>query len=278
MRPAENDFHVVFGTSAQKMLGEALRAAGCDECVVAYPDDLSVGPIAGEDAAARVAWMMREFGPPSACLSNLPAELAEFWCAFRLAGALPIIWFTRRSAREYSGFLEFATVLDERHYRIIDFTGADFVKRRHEGSGKLSIYLDFGEMMPSEAAGYFDSKTTLSSSQRDHYRQIWNGLRGENAPLRVLADGGLASAPISFFDDVLLAKTKFTWQKIARTIGGVWGLSFEDHLFQISELVLVGRIRALVSVGLLESRGDLNDIRAAEIRRIQASPTSAPSG
>jgi len=252
--PTANRLHVVFGTSAQETLNEALHLAGGDESVVAFPDDLSIGPINGEGGEARVVWMVREFGPSFARLSNLPAELDAFWRALRSTEATPVIWFTRRSAREYSGFLELAWTLGEEPYQIVDFTGVDFVERLHEGPGRLGIYLSLSEMLPSDAAGFLSSTQVLSSGQRDHYRQIWSRLREEDAALRVLTDGGLASEPASFFDDALLEATPTSWQKIAKTIGEVWGLSFKDNVFQMCERVLTGRIRTLVTMGSLECR------------------------
>jgi Protein of unknown function/Domain of unknown function (DUF1835) len=273
--PAENRLHVVFGTTALETLNEALRSAEGDEPVVAFPDNLSIGPINGEGGETRVAWMVREFGPAFAGLGNRPVELEAFWQALRAADATPVIWFTRRSAREYSGFLELAWTLGERPYQVVDFTGVDFVKRLHQGPGKLRIYLGLGEMRPVEAAGLLGSAQVPSSGQRDDYRQIWSRLREEDAALRVLTDGGLASEPVSFFDDALLKATPASWQTIAKTIGEIWGWSFDDNVFTISEMVLAGRIRTLVSLGSLECRGDVDDIRAGEIRRPHSSPMTA---
>jgi hypothetical protein len=272
---AENRLHVVFGTTAQETLNEALRPAGGDEPVVAFPDDLSIGPINGEGGEARAAWMVREFGPSFAAHSNLPVELEAFWRALRSTEAMPVIWFTRRSAREYSGFLELAWTLGERPYQIVDFTGVDFVKRLHEGPGKLRIYLGLDEMRPFEAAGLLGSTQVPSSGQRDRYREIWSRLREENAALRVLTDGGLASEPASFFDDALLKATPASWQTIARTIGEVLGWSFDDNVFQISAMVLTSRIATLVALGALECRGDIDDVHAGEIRRPHSSPMTA---
>jgi Protein of unknown function/Domain of unknown function (DUF1835) len=273
--PTESRLHIVFGTSAQETLTEALRLGGSCEPVVAFPDDLSIGPINGEGGEARVAWMVREFGPSFASLGNLPVELEAFWRALRSTEAVPVIWFTRRSAREYSGFLELAWTLGERPYQIVDFTGVDFVKRLHEGPGKLLIYLGLDEMRPLEAAGFLSSTQVLSSPQRERYRQIWSRLRQENAALRVLTDDGLASQPASFFDDALLEATPASWQKIAKTIGDVLGLSWDDNVFQISPMVLASRIRTLVTPGALECRGDVDDIHTGEIRRPDASPMTA---
>jgi hypothetical protein len=215
--------------------------------------------------------MVREFGP-SASLGNLPVELEAFWRALRSTAATPVIWFTRRSAREYSGFLELAWTLGGQPYKIVDFSGVEFVKRAHEGPGRLRVYLSLGEIPSVEVVRFLGSAQVLSSVQRDQYRQIWSQLREENAALRVLADGGLASEPASFFDDALLKAAPASWQKIAKTIGEVWGLSFDDNVFQISEMVLAGRIRTLVNLGLLESRGDVDDIRAGEIRHPLGQP------
>jgi Protein of unknown function/Domain of unknown function (DUF1835) len=275
VRSTENRFHIVFGSAAQNTLIETLRSVGREEMVVAYPDDLSVGPIDGESAAERAEWMVQEFGPPCAGFRALPTELEAFWGAFRSANATPVIWFTRRSARDYSGFLELLRHLTDAPCQIVDLSGDEFVTRKQpDGPGQLKIFLSLGEMPPP----VLPSVQILSPLQRDRYRQIWSILRTENAPFRVLADGGLDSAPISFFDDTLLSAASSDWQKIARTIGEFYFMSLEDNALAVDDRVLAGRIRALVAVGALECRGNIDNIRAGEIRHFPAPACSAVTG
>jgi hypothetical protein len=279
LRSTDNSFHIVFGSAAQNTLIETLRLVGREEMVAAYPDDLSVGPIDGESAAERAEWMVQEFGPPSASFRAIPMELEAFWGAFRSANAMPVIWFARRSAREYSGFLELLRLLTDAPCQIVDLSGEEFVTRKQpDGPGQLKIFLSLDEMPPPVALRFLPTVQALSPIQRDHYRQIWSILRTENAPVRVLADGGLDSAPISFFDNALLSAASSDWQKIARTIGEFYFMSFEDNALAVDDRVLAGRIRALVAAGALECRGNVDDIRAGEIRRFPASAYSAVTG
>jgi hypothetical protein len=55
-----------------------------------------------------------------------------------------------------------------------------------------------------------------------------------------------------------------------------WTLGEQPH--QIDAMVLTDRIRTLVALGALECRGDVDDIRAGEIRRPHPSPLTATVG
>ena len=49
----------------------------------------------------------------------------------------------------------------------------------------------------------WDLAKPLSSDRRRHYRDIWEKLRTENAPFRVLKDEELVSAPMSHYDEII---------------------------------------------------------------------------
>jgi Protein of unknown function len=105
---------------------------------------------------------------------------------------------------------------------------------------------------------------TKFSKTRDQYREIWGRLRAENAPLHILSEGELVSAPLSFFDPLLLSLTTSERQKAARVIGEA--LCDSSTTSVTGDLVLCARVRALASAGRLESRGDLFDIQNSELR------------
>jgi hypothetical protein len=54
---AEPTLHVVCGDSAAGLLRQALRKAGRQERVLAFPDNLSFGPINPPDVGLRLEWM-----------------------------------------------------------------------------------------------------------------------------------------------------------------------------------------------------------------------------
>jgi hypothetical protein len=114
--------------------------------------------------------------------------------------------------------------------------------------------------------GLLDSARPLPPAERQKYLALWERLRTENAPFRVLGEEGLQSAPISFFDRPLLSRVTADWQKIARVVGHVLADSADDARFQTGDLVLLSRMWALIDAGLLESRGDVSNMRSGEVR------------
>ncbi len=97
----------------------------------------------------------------------------------------------------------------------------------------------------------------LSWDARGKFRRRWAELRAENAPLRVVEDGDLVSAPITQFDELLLSAASHEWRRMAWLVGFALGESLDSQLYQTGDLVLFSRVRALADSGRLEWRGDL---------------------
>lgn len=95
---------------------------------------------------------------------------------------------------------------------------------------------------------------------------MWQQLRAENAPLRIIRNDRLCSAPITEFDHLLLSFADEHWRKTARVIGEAMARSWDDNGIQTEDLLLGGRIWALVEAGRLEARGDLSHWRHSEVR------------
>ena len=69
-------------------------------------------------------------------------------------------------------------------------------------------------------------------NERRRYLELWQQLRSENAPLRVIDGDRLASAPISFFDELLMSFVTDHWQKVARVVGHALGSQMDDWIIQ----------------------------------------------
>jgi hypothetical protein len=91
----------------------------------------------------------------------------------------------------------------------------------------------------------------LPITERKRYLDLWRQLRVENAPLRVVAGDLLRSAPISFFDPLLMSHATDQWRKVAMIVGSVLA-EMDDHL---SDIFLAARVNALIKSGQLEIRG-----------------------
>jgi len=133
----------------------------------------------------------------------------------------------------------------------------------------VSLAMLHPEIIASEKL--WDLAEPLQTGTRTRYLDLWRQLRDENAPLRIIEGGNLVSAPISFFDSLLMSHASDDWQKVARIVGEVLVTELDDGVFQTGDLVLAARVNALVESGRLECRGKSPlEMRFSEVRRPQA--------
>lgn len=253
--------HIVFGQMAAESLENALRQGGRADQVACHRDNLAVGPIDPRNPQTRAAWD-REQRFLDIHGEGQPDD-AAFWREALRADVRKVAWLSRRSAPEYCAFLEWLWRLGELPCEVVDLTDMPVGSRRRAFS--LSL-LDPEEIVHD---GLLDRTKHLEATTRAHYRRIWQRLRAENAPLRVVGPDGIQSARLTYFDAQLLSFAKPSWQKAVRLVGAVmmeWvGPELEPY-FQAGDGVLASRIPVLVEQGLLDGRGNLLDMRASEVR------------
>ena len=263
---ATSTLHIVFNPSAATGLREALRQAGRDERVVSLFDSLSFGPINPPDAESRRRWVRNELGYTN--WAEVVGEATSFWPDALSAGNRRIAWLSRRSAQEYAGFLEWLWRLGEEPIEVIDLTDVVVAGNNQGTDNQPHFAMSLGMLPPHKILkdNLLDRVEKLTPALRGRYRELWGRLRAENAPLRILSGGEFVSAPISFFDPLLLSCAKLEWQKAAKVIGEALWESSTASVLQTGDLVLCARARSLASSGRLESRGDLFDIQNSELR------------
>ncbi len=240
--------HVVIGDSAGGVLRQALEAMKRDDRVVALLDDLSFGSINPAEPTVRAHWVKRELGYDIG--AGLRARVEKSWAEALAPAERRIAWMSRRSAWDYSGFLEWICRLGDEPCEIVDLTDARFPERCAEGpAGYLSLVVSLGVLNPDQisAMGLLDRAAPLASTERSRYREVWRLLRAENAPLRVVSDAGLSSAPITFYDDELLPYAVPHWRKVARIVAEA--LANQREFAQCGDLFLASRVRALAQSG-----------------------------
>jgi len=235
--------HLAPGLSAGGSLREAIRASGRFEEVLPCPDDLSCGPI-DTDCAGRTAWWAQFHGE----YFGQPAQ--EFWNRAMAADDRLVLWFARHSASELAFFLALAEKLGERPYDIVDATTT---------APAVAI------IPPDRLMTLFDSKRSVTGAERSEACQRWRTLRTENAPFRIVTPAGLASAPIDYFDPLLLKEASMEWRRIAYVVGSMMGHNMEPYQ-QVGDIMLLGRIVALVEQGKLLADGDPWDMRGTRVR------------
>lgn len=262
---AASTLHVVFNPSAAAGLRDALRQAGRNDRVVGLFDSLSFGPINPPDPERRRKWVEKELGYTN--WEEVVGEATSFWTEACSVRDRRVAWLSRRTTQEYAGFLEWLWRVGEEPIEVVDLTDAMVVAPKN-GPTKPHKAISLAMLHPHEIIdnNLLARAETLTPALRTQYRKLWEHLRNENAPMRVLTEEGLVSAPISFFDPLLLSHITQEWQKAAMVIGESQTEFWDTSLIQTGDLVLAGRLRALASAGVIESQGDLFQIRHSEVR------------
>ena len=257
--------HILFDRSAASILATALNSVGRSDSIIALSDDLSFGPIKPLETEARFNWVQE-------ILNDKKYELDEtenFWKQSRSNSIHRIVWFSKRVACEYAGFLEWVRRFGDLQFRIVNMSSI-IVPRTGERDATLRMRLpaSLSLLTPDQVANYrlFELSKPPLQVDINKYRVLWNRLRDENAQLRVLNGMKLHSAPISFFDNDLLSNVSMDWQESARVVGETMVSFFQRSIYQTDELLLFSRIAILAQSGLIDIRGRLDDIRSAEVR------------
>ena len=264
----------MFGESAGGTLRLALRQAGRDDDVIAFTDDLSFGPIDPPAPTARVAWARSELYFPKGATAGLDKSTTRFWQAARSAEKR-MVWFSRRNACEYCGFLESVSQLRRRSYEVVDLTGVQLPFRAHAGESATRQILGLAELNPAQVreSALWERAVPLSADERRRHRRSWQRLRSANAPFRVVEGDILVSAPIEIYDDMLLSCVPADWFSAARVIGDAIARGSRDPRHQAGDLVLIGRLRRLIHAGKVEARSDFATLRTSHVRLSQRQPS-----
>jgi hypothetical protein len=248
--------HFVFTPSGAGCLVQALRKAGRDDQVVCSFDDLSFGPINPSDASSRAKWVENELGRTD--WDDIASASERLWHEALFPDNRKVAWLSRRSAMEYAGFLEWLWRLGDAPCDVIDLTEVKIFHRPEHGPPRpprlaMSLGMLHHDKICSDKL--WDLAEPLQMTERRRYLELWRQLRSENAPLRVIDGDKLVSAPISFFDSVLMSYVTDDWQKVGRIVGQALVSRMDDCIIQPGDTFLAARVNALVESGRLEIQG-----------------------
>jgi len=257
----EPRLHVMFGGSAAGSLRQALSKAGRDEQVVHQNDSFSFGPINPADAQARARWVADKFDIDG--WDEVSAGFDHFVESSLASGILPVAWFSSHDTQSFTGFLEWLWRLWDAPCEIVDVAQLQLGRPKNRPCFAVSPSL----ITPDEFIEnrLFDSSRPLMGEERAAFRFLWGRLKTENAPLRVIAEKQLVSAPLDYFDPLILSHAETDWRKMARVVGGVLG-DWTEEYYQQGDIFLAARIRRLAEAGKLEWRGDLYEMRNCEVK------------
>jgi hypothetical protein len=254
-------------------LREALKLAGRPGSVVRLWDDLSLGPIDPPEPAARWNWAKEELGL-YAHHRHMFAEKNNAWNAALSIPGRRIAWVARQMAYEYCGFLEWLRRLGNAPCEIVDLHDVTFDWHKRDGTVERSEVPSVGHIHAEHIFDnvFWDLARPLSAQERQSYLGLWDKLRAENAPLRVLNGAALVSAPISYYDDLVLADTVENFRKVARIVGSALG--WGRHTPKANLYVFHARVNKLVQAGVLEAKGNTAQMRYSEVRRVRKPKTA----
>jgi hypothetical protein len=236
--------HVAPGDSAGGSLKQALRTAGHQQEVLSFTDDLSCGPIAWGTARERATWWSHVRAPLQ------EEDLTTFWHRVETADERLVLWFGRHSASELAFFLALADRLGDRPYDVVEISQPD---------GAV-------DLVPSyRLPALIETARPVSPQEAADAGQLWQRLRAQNAPFRIVTSAGLASVPVDHFDASILEQATREWRSAAYVIGSTMAHTCDPYM-QVGDVMLLARLVALIEERKLLADGDPWDMRACRVR------------
>lgn len=265
MTGASKVVHVAWGAARADSVRQALRLQGRAERVIALTHVLDVGPIEPFDPEARRIWFAENTRPDDDPEGE-PTDPEAPWAEATDPGVHPVYWACLTDAAEHACFLRFASRMAGRPFDIVE-VGSDF--RR---PGAASPVWSLAQLRPEQmvAADLGGRRRPLTGAESDLAVARWTKLRQENAPLRIVRDGTLVSAPLTHFDDALTGFATREWELLIKLVARVIG-HLDDGSDQpgqgCSYELLFARILALGKSGALEVTGPGPGMRDFKVRR-----------
>ncbi len=248
----KSDLHFVFTPSGAGCLLQALRKAGRSDPVITTYDDLSFGPIGSSDPHVRAKWVAEELGALD--WIDLCTDYQQLSDDVRTPSTRKIVWLTRRSAKEYAGFLDWLSRFGDAPCEVVDLSEVTVPDSSKQSPRlALSIAMLHPDIICREQL--WDLAEPLRETSRKRYQDLWRKLVLENASLRILDGDTLVSAPISFFDCRLTSQVTDKWQNAMRVVGKTLVSGPNEWVIEFGDTFVIGRLMALVKSGHLDFQG-----------------------
>lgn len=252
--------HVASHPSFAGNLVGCLHKAGKNDDVLGFPDDLSAGPIASDDAQVRAEWWDN--------IADWPYydAISAFWRDLA-AGPPLVVWFGRSYARDQCLYLALSDRLPD---RIVGIGDVSTISVQYEWVDGTTIDIPPPKNVHGVPGDVLSSLTSLTVRpdpvEIAANAQRWRELKAENAPFRVVSDGALVSKPATYFDNIILEAAASEWRRTIRVIADALG-DVRDAFHFVNDQVLLSRLVTLVESGALEADGDPWIMDESRIRR-----------
>lgn len=242
---------------------DALQLQGRKARVIALPGNFSIGPLDPPDPDARQKWVRTVLRcDPNDERHHEERNADEPWAKATSGSVHPVYWVCLANAYEHANFLAFVDRMAGRPFDIIDATDLDLVEASGFKVTQRGIQTIPGLLALRSkdivASGLEARRRPFTPAESEAARAGWGRLRRENAPLRVMRDGELVSAPLTHFDAIITNQAKPEWEKAGHLIGRTMvhlAQEIEPPVHCPDDVVLFGRILALGDIGAIDVAG-----------------------
>lgn len=192
-------------------------------------------------------------------------QLHTFWERVTTTNDRLVLWWGRRSPRDYSFYLALAARLIDRPFDAIDVTGAQYTFTAHDGTHILSQPAQEVSTIRHEGLKQlFDTQAPVSASQRELSATKWRQLCRENAAFRILSEAELISAPLDYFDSFILSHVPSGWRPLHQVLWDVY--THQLNHSRVSSGMIWMRLAAMVNDGRVMTDKHPFNIRNSSVR------------
>lgn len=116
-------------------------------------------------------------------------------------------------------------------------------------------YRGWGEVEPQLYGSFLENETVLTKREVLDLAGRWQLLKAENAPLRVVENGSVISADISYYDDLIRKE----YPRDSCTIAQIIGAALGKQKVLVGDVFIAKRIQHLIANGELVVSGKTGD-------------------
>ncbi|KAF5081365.1 hypothetical protein DSECCO2_110050 [anaerobic digester metagenome] len=272
MNIRQKQYHIVFGQIAKATFIESKCFDLSEIELICLKDGLNVGPLCDifqdDFIKKRKDWISNTFAMPlilNQLLTAVDEDIESIKTLIPNAGNISNIFlWTGFDASEIIGTSRLLYHLSsfDREIFIANYPNIPLKSFHGEVIYPPTLYTTASEQV-EEVAKHFK---LLSKKEIESWTNLWEKSVSEKFAIRHLhSDGVISGESEAYFDTFLLSNCKNEFQSAARVIGK----TLVDIEFDVRDSYLNWRLKKLVAMQLLESSGELAEIRDYKVKLIR---------
>jgi hypothetical protein len=257
---------ITFSQSTAGLLRQAMRAGQNSDRVLCVDDNLALGPLRPYDSRRRVEFLRdvsstEGYGFDEAGCKSHAEGIDEAWKILARHTGPAIVWFSRRCAIDYCGFLELLSRFEAKsHFSFIDVSALP---------RKYGQFLTPGEMNHEFLLEFMSHAAPLDERTTRSEKALWERLVESKTPLRWFVHERLEPRDWNVVDELLFAAFAHLGQKEVSyrlLVGNAMCLPFlgREKVIQCGDGILFYRLEKLIADG----RIICNDMRKPHKERL----------